>query len=204
MMERQTAIQQWNPWKLATIGILMVLATALLTGVVVAHYAGSDTPLRTAWDSQTLPEQTGSQSAQPAAQAFSQPTPLAPQLQSPPTPAEHGPQAAGPTDHQPTTAQAPSRPTARDINACNRYASSVGRNRTTQTLTNALIGGALGAGLGAASGAIVGGAAGRGAGIGGLVGAAAGTVYGLNEANRSDARAAAAYRACMQRRGYSG
>jgi len=36
------ADQQSNPWGLATIGLLMVGATALLTGVVVARYGGAD------------------------------------------------------------------------------------------------------------------------------------------------------------------
>ena len=205
-MERQTAVQPWNPWKLATVGILMVLATALLTGVVVAHYAGNDGPPRTALESQTVPDQAGSQPAQPGTAASLQPTPLPPLRQSPPTPAERGQQAsAAPPDYPATGAHAPSQPTARDINVCNHYASAIGHNKTAQTLATALIGGALGAGLGAAGGAIAGGGggAGKGAGIGGLVGAAAGTVYGLNEANRNDARAAAAYRACMKRRGYS-
>lgn len=31
----------WNPWKLTTIGILLVMATALVTGLVVANWSGS-------------------------------------------------------------------------------------------------------------------------------------------------------------------
>jgi hypothetical protein len=202
MTERLMADQQWNPWELATIGLMMVLATALLTGVVVAHYAGDDTPIPTARVSSNLPEQTGS----PPARALLQVGPLPPPLQSPPTPAEHDQQvSAAPPDQHAAASHAPAQPTARDITVCNHYAGAIGRNKTAQTLTTALIGGALGAGLGAAGGAIAGGGggAGKGAGIGGLVGVAAGTVYGLNEANRNDARAAAGYRACMKRRGYS-
>jgi hypothetical protein len=131
----------------------------------------------------------------PAGQLTAPPPPPAAQFVAPAPP----PPPAAPERH------AAVRPSAADIEACNRYASSVSREKTTQTLTDALVGGALGAGLGAASGAIAGGGsgAGKGAGIGGLVGAAAGTVYGLNKANRSDSDAAAAYRACMRRQGYT-
>ena len=155
---------EWNPWKVIAIGMLVVFAVALITGVVVARY-------------------TGTQEPNPVAQESA---PKAARL------------AAAPVEHSSP------RPTAADIDACNRYASSAGGDRTKQTLTNALLGGAVGAGLGAAGGAIAGGGsgAGKGAGIGGLVGAAAGTLYGLNQANQDDARAAQAYRVCMKRRGY--
>src|SRR5574337_55548 len=98
------------------------------------------------------------------------------------------------------------RPSASDVAACNQYASSVAGDKTTETLKDALVGGALGAGVGAAGGAIAGGGggAGKGAGIGGLVGAAAGTLYGLNEGRQADARYVAAYRGCMNSRGYRG
>ncbi len=164
--------QTWNPWKLVTLGMGVALATALVTGVVVAYYVGNQ-------GSQSESQQTGAGGAAPVQQA---PAP-------PAAPAQRG----------------PVKPSAADIEACNRYASSVARDRTTETLTDALIGGAVGAGLGAAGGAIAGGGggAGKGAGIGGLVGAAAGTLYGLNQANQNDSRAASAYRTCMQRRGFT-
>jgi len=65
---------------------------------------------------------------------------------------------------------------------------------------------AVGAGVGAAGGAIAGGGkgAGKGAAIGGIVGAAGGTLYGINEANKTDARSVEAYRACMRGRGDTG
>lgn len=96
-------------------------------------------------------------------------------------------------------------PTASDIEACNQYAKSVSGDKTTEVVKDALIGGAVGAGVGAAGGAIAGGGkgAGKGAGIGGVVGAAAGTLYGINEANKNDARYAEAYRSCMRGRGYT-
>jgi len=204
MSERPSRFGQWNPWKLATLGMAVVLATALITGVVVANISGRKEPQAEEPQAQapqtTVPptpadELTAPAPAPPAQQGAAPPPPQA-QLGAPAPP----PPPAAPERH------AAVRPSAADIEACNRYASSVSREKTTQTLTDALVGGALGAGLGAASGAIAGGGsgAGKGAGIGGLVGAAAGTVYGINKANQSDSHAAAAYRACMRRRGYTG
>ncbi len=102
--------------------------------------------------------------------------------------------------------QAAPPPTAADVDACNQYAKSAAGDKTTEVVKDALIGGAVGAGVGAAGGAIAGGGkgAGKGAGIGGLVGAAAGTLYGINEANKNDARYVEAYRSCMRGRGYTG
>lgn len=96
-------------------------------------------------------------------------------------------------------------PTVADVGACNQYAKSVSGDKTTEVVKDALIGGAVGAGVGAASGAIAGGGtgAGKGAGIGGVVGLAAGTLYGINEANKNDARYVEAYRTCMRGRGYT-
>ena len=172
----------WNPWKIATIGLLLVIGTALTTGVVVAYYAGS---------SKTEPEQSA-----PAPE----PAPPQPGMPAPPQAAVPPPPPA-----EPPMAYARSEPSRADIKACNRYAQNVAHQKTQETLTDGLLGGALGAGLGAAGGAIAGGGggAGKGAGIGALVGAAGGTLYGLNQANQSDARVAQAYRACMKRRGYS-
>jgi len=102
--------------------------------------------------------------------------------------------------------QAAATPSAADIEACNKYAKSATIDKTTEVVKDAVIGGAIGAGVGAAGGAIAAGGkgAGKGAAIGGIVGATAGTVYGLNEANKQDARAVEAYRTCMRERGYSG
>ncbi len=96
-------------------------------------------------------------------------------------------------------------PTAADIDACNQYAKSASGDKTTELLKDAAIGGVLGAGVGAAGGAIAGGGkgAGKGAAIGGIVGATAGTLYGVNEANKNDARYVEAYRTCMRGRRYT-
>jgi type IV secretory pathway VirB10-like protein len=187
----------WNPWKFATIGMGLVLSTALITGVVVANYTGSQKTSSPILD-QAAPDQPAS---------TGQPPPVPGQAMNavppPPPPArEVAPAVPAPP---PAERRAHVQPATADINACNRYASTATQGKTQETLTDALIGGALGAGLGAAGGAIAGGGsgAGKGAGIGALVGAAGGTIYGLNETNQRDARAAQAYRTCMKRRGYS-
>ncbi len=185
--------QNWNPWKFATFGILLVLATALITGVVVANYVGNPKTNPAAADQEAMQQPPASGQAE------------APALRVPPTPAE----GSAPPPRAAAQAPAPSRhargePSAAAIKACNSYAHAASRNKTQETLGDTLLGGALGAGLGAAGGAIAGGGggAGKGAGIGALVGAAGGTLYGLNQANQNDAHAAQAYRACMKRHGY--
>ncbi|MFI5366685.1 MAG: hypothetical protein ACHQ4J_13795 [Candidatus Binatia bacterium] len=187
----------WNPWKMATIGILVVFATALATGVVVAHYMGTAAPQ--APDTQQLasansPNPPTADAPAPAARDSAPPVP--------PPPAAQAPEAQAPPPRPPRHVAA--RPSTADIEDCNRYAAST-HNGAAETLKDALVGGAAGAGLGAAGGAIADGGhgAGKGAGIGGLIGAAAGTLYGLNDANQQDSRRAAAYRACMHRRGYT-
>jgi hypothetical protein len=97
-------------------------------------------------------------------------------------------------------------PSASDIDVCNQYAKASAGDKTTEVVKDALIGGALGAGVGAAGGAIAGRGGrdvGKGAAVGGVVGATVGTLYGLNEANKNDARSVEAYRACMRGRGYT-
>lgn len=165
MSEERRPTPNSNPWKWTTLGIL-VLATALVAGVVTANYISNRQPG--------------------------------------PDVAADLPKAAPPRQEAPER-HASTRPSAADIEDCNRYATSM-RDKTTETLKDAVIGGAVGAGVGAAGGAIAGGGkgAGKGAGIGAIVGATAGTLYGLNKANQNDARAAEAYSACMRRRGYTG
>lgn len=40
-MENQTQHVTWNAWKMATIGIAVVITTALITGLVVANWNGN-------------------------------------------------------------------------------------------------------------------------------------------------------------------
>lgn len=153
---------QPNPWKLTTIALLLVVATALVTALVMANWGGGEKP-----------------STQKAASQ----------------------KVGGGTPARPVVV-----PTAADIEACNTQAKAQVGSATTEVLKDAVIGGAVGAGVGAAGGAIASGGkgAGKGAAIGGVVGATAGTLYGLNEANKNDARYQEAYRQCMRGRGYTG
>ena len=155
----RTVKSDWNPWKMTTIGLALVIATALVTGLVVAS-----------WNSTNSKPGSG-------------------------------------TSLRGSIRKAAVTPTASDIDACNQYARAQAGSTATETLKDALIGGAIGAGVGAAGGAIAGKGGkdvGKGAAVGGLVGATAGTLYGLNEANKNDARYVDSYRACMRGRGYTG
>jgi hypothetical protein len=176
------ATDGWNPWKMTAIGMALVIATALITGLVVASWKGGESPQRV-------------EAPAPMASVAS-PTP------PPPPPVAR--KAAG----QPAAAPPSGMPTQATVDACNRYASSqVGPNdQTKEVVKDALIGAVAGAAIGAAGGAIADGGrgAGKGAAIGGLVGAGGGTLYGLNENSKNNARYRAAYGSCMRSRGYPG
>ena len=104
-------------------------------------------------------------------------------------------------------ASAPTVPTAKAVEACNKYAASeVGsKDKTMEVVKDGAIGAIAGAAVGAAGGAIAGGGkgAGKGAAIGGVVGAGGGTLYGLNENKKHDERYRAAYASCMRARGFT-
>jgi hypothetical protein len=174
----------WTPWKLAAIGVALVAVTALVTGIVVAHWnTATPDPAR---------EPAGGEIASGS------------RTTSPPATAKPGSGAVTRATPAPGPRLAVA-PSAADIEACNQYAKSQ-TDKTTETIKDALIGGAVGAGVGAAGGAVAGGgkAAGKGAAIGGLVGATAGTLFGLNEGRQADSRYVEAYRGCMRSRGYIG
>jgi hypothetical protein len=180
-------MENWNPWKMATIGLAVVVTTAAVTGLVVGNWSNKGA------------ETTVTQPAPPAQRAAARPS----------APVSKG-SVARPVPAPPPVAQAAATPPPSDVETCNQYAKSAASGSTEDTtrdvLTKAVIGGALGAGVGAAGGAIAGGGrgAGKGAAIGGIVGATAGTLYGLNETNQKDARAVEAYRSCMRSRGHTG
>src|SRR5262249_25755026 len=172
-------MDKWNPWKVTALAMALVMATALITGLVVANWSGS---------SQEVAQPT---SAPPNARLIQQPKtasvkPAAPQTQTAPAP------------------QVPAVPTQEVVDACNRYAAAqVGESdKTTEVVKDA----AIGAAVGAAGGAIAGGGkgAGKGAAIGGVVGVGGGTLYGLNENKKNDEKYRAAYSSCMHSRGYTG
>ena len=176
-------MDKWNPWKMTALAMALVMATALITGLVVANWSGSNQQVAQPTPSPAnarLVQQPHSASVKPAAS----------QTQAPPAPA------------------APAVPTQEVVDACNRYAAAqVGEtDKTKEVVKDAAIGAVVGAAVGAAGGAIAGGGkgAGKGAAIGGVVGAGGGTLYGLNENKKNDEKYRAAYSSCMHSRGYTG
>ncbi|MDQ3186707.1 MAG: hypothetical protein M3Q16_09710 [Pseudomonadota bacterium] len=168
-----------NPWKLATIGILLVGATAAATMLVVGRDSETGLP-----DSQTaqINETRGSGAAEKAASSGK----------------------TVPAERQRTARAAVSHPSKSVMEVCNMYASEQVNSKTEEVLKSAALGAALGAAVGAAGGAIAGGGsgAGKGAAIGGITGAAGGSLYGLNENESHDEQYRAAYSSCMRSKGY--
>jgi hypothetical protein len=171
-----------NPWKLTAIGMALVIATVLVTGLVVANWSGRGSD-------KTVVDVSPGRAAPPVATSAVAPT------------------AAGvPT--QSGVATQSGVPTQSAINTCNQSAASEAgqRENTKDTVIAGAIGAVAGAAVGAAGGAMVdgGSGAGKGAVIGGLVGAGGGTLYGLNENGKHNERYRNAYAACMRSRGYTG
>ncbi len=219
-----------NPWKLATFALGgTILVAAVAGGVVTAYRMGRSegaaslaapgaSPSETSAPGAVAPEAAASDTAAlPAARAPG--AEARPAHTHPPTPrgaaerplarsersAEPAAEAPPVASTAPVSSASSVRPASVDVEDCNRYASSSAGTKTQQAVKGGAIGGLLGAALGAAGGAIAGGGkgAGKGAAIGGLVGIAGGTLYGINQANQGNAQAEAAYRDCMQRRGYT-
>ena len=167
-----------NPWKLTAIAMALVMATALLTGLVVANLTGSR-----------------------ELQSAETPAPVeAPKTQT-------GKPAAARAVMAQRSSVSPA-PTAAVVEACNREAARrVGtQDKTLEIVKDAAVGAVVGAAVGAAGGAIAGGGkgAGKGAAIGGVVGAGGGTLYGLNENRKHDEQYREAYANCMRMRGHAG
>ena len=169
-------LDKWNPWKATAIVLLLVLATALVTGIVVANWTGGER--KTAEPPKETPRALRT-AAQPPAMPASPAVPARP---------------AVPTQD---VVDACNRYAAAQVGE---------RDKTTDTVKDAAVGAVVGAAVGAAGGAIAGGGkgAGKGAGIGGVVGAGAGTLYGLNENKKHDENYRAAYGSCLRSRGYAG
>lgn len=173
-------MDKWNPWKVTALAMALVMATALVTGLVVANWSGT---------------------TEDADRLISTPTPTRLSQQPRSTGAKPLQSAQGPPSSR-------AFPTQEVVDACNRYASAqIGEtDKTKEVVKDAAIGAVVGAAVGAAGGAIAGGGkgAGKGAAIGGVVGAGGGTLYGLNENKKNDEKYRAAYSSCLQSRGYSG
>jgi hypothetical protein len=171
-----------NPWKLTAVAMGLVMMTALVTGLVVANWTGTEPDRKVQVESKPA----AARPARPGAAQATAPRPLA----SPVAPSQ------------------PAVPTQAAIDACNRYAAQqTGQgDKTLEVVKDAAVGAVVGAAMGAAGGAIAdgGSGAGKGAAIGGVVGAGAGTLYGLNENKKRDQRYRDNYAACMRSRGYTG
>ncbi len=152
----------YNHWKLATIGMALVLTTALITGVTTAYFTRpidepavvAPAPLAVAATPPVLARRTAQPMARPVA-------------------AE--PVTSAPVTSAPAPAASPTRTVATVPADC-----STGGDRALRIAKPGAVGGLVGAGLGAAGAAIAGGgkAAGQGALIGGLAGVVLGSGYG--------------------------
>ena len=171
-------MDKWNPWKITALAMALIMATALVTGLVVANWSGSsrEAEQTTPADNRHVQQQPRTTAAKPA-----------------------------PTR---TVQAVPAVPTQEVVDACNRHAAAqVGEaDKTKEVVKDAAIGAVVGAAVGAAGGAIAGGGkgAGKGAAIGGVVGVGGGTLYGLNENKKNDQKYREAYSSCMHSRGYTG
>ena len=198
-----------NQWKLATIGLLIVGATVLITSLVI----GRDTKVVPP-EEIVQTEEADTQVAKKEVvkkEPTSKPKVAVKVAAAPPAPKPAVKVAAAPPAPKPAPAPEPvyspqpAHPPQSIIQACNKYASDQVNSKTEEVVKDAGIGALLGAATGAAVGAIAGGGSGaaKGAGIGAIAGGAGGTLYGLNENQTNDARYQEAYSSCMRSRGYS-
>ena len=166
----------WNPWKLTTIGLALVMATAVVTGLVVANWSGSS----------SHEEKLVAPSPRPSASTKT---------------TARSPQAA----QAPSAPAVPTREVIAACNryAASQVGE---QDKTKEVVKDAAIGTVVGAAVGAAGGAVAdgGNGAGKGAAIGGILGAGGGTLYGLNENKKNDEKYREAYSSCMHSRGYTG
>src|SRR5437867_12089260 len=151
-----------NDWKLATMGMALVLTTALITGVTPAY----------------SPRPTdGPPVVPPAPLAVAAPPPVLARRTAQPMarPVAAEPVTSAPVTSAPAPAASPTRTVATVPADC-----STGGDRALRIAKPGAVGGLVGAGLGAAGGAIANGGkgAGQGALIGGLTGAVLGSGYG--------------------------
>lgn len=170
-------MDKWNPWKVTALAMALVMATALVTGLVVANWSG---PSR--------------EDAQPASPPSSGRLVQQPRSGARPAPAQAVQAILSPTKE---VVDACNRYAAAQVGDS---------DKTTEVVKDAAIGAVVGAAVGAAGGAVAGGGkgAGKGAAIGGVVGAGGGTLYGLNENRRNDEKYRDAYSSCLRSRGYTG
>jgi len=167
-------MDKWNPWKVTALAMALVMATALVTGLVVANWSGSSLDV-----------------AQPAS------APPSTRLVQQPRPASAQPAPSAPAIPTKEVVDACNRYAAAQVGESDKTTEVV-----KDAAIGAVVGAAVGAAGGAVAGGGKG--AGKGAAIGGVVGAGGGTLYGLNENKRNDDKYRAAYSSCLQSRGYTG
>lgn len=184
-----------NHWKLTAIGLVVVVITAIATGLVVARWYGPE---------------ISRLDVQASAPAVKRPAETQPVAQLPPRPIADWP-AASPATEAPRKVASSAVPPKSVTEACNQVAlRESGANTTTKDKTidivkDAAVGAVGGAAVGALGGAIGGGGsgAGKGAAIGGVAGAGVGTLYGIYANKQNDEKYRASYSACMKSRGYT-
>jgi hypothetical protein len=163
----------WNPWKVTTLGLALVMATALVTGLVVANWSG--------WSPESEPR-------------FAT-RPASPQRSAAVKPAQPTTRGA------PAGVGVPTREVIEACNR--RAAAEVGEHdKTQEVVKDAAIGAVVGTAATGGTAVGGGKGAGKGAAIGGIVGAGGGTLYGLNENREHDEKYRAAYSRCTRSRGY--
>jgi len=170
-------MDKWNPWKITALAMALVMATALITGLVVANWSGSN--------------QDAEQKATANNRVVQQPRPAAVKPAQPQT------VQARPAVPTQEVVDACNRYASAQVGEA---------DKTKEVVKDVAIGAVVGAAVGAAGGAIAGGGkgAGKGAAIGGVLGAGGGTLYGLNENKKNDEKYKEAYSSCMHSRGYTG
>ena len=166
-------MNSWNPWKVTAITMFVVLAVALVTGIVVAGFTGSAREGRS-----EAPVTTPA--APPRVSSGPPPAPSAPPQSVVPT------QAAVESCNRYAAEHVPQEKTKEVL---------------TDSAIGAVAGAVIGAAGGAIAGGGKG--AGKGAAIGGVAGGAGGALYGVNENRKNDERYRAAYAGCMRSKGYA-
>ena len=112
----------WNPWDIAALGLVLVMASALVTGLVVANWSGSSQepePRRQAATASRPWQSTRTLSVKPAAAPVARSVPVAVAI-----------------------------PTAEAVQACNRRATDEVGERTEEAVRDATSGGVAAAGGG--------------------------------------------------------
>jgi hypothetical protein len=169
--------QGWNPWKMTAIGLGLAVIVAVVTGVVVANWSGSDGERKA-----EMPTITARAAAPKVTTQVTTPAPA------------------------PVTRTA-SVPSQAAIDTCNQQAAAQTsqRSKTKEVVIDGAIGAVAGAVVGAAGGALVdgGSGAGKGAAIGAVLGGGGGALYGVNENRKNDTRYREVYASCLRSRGYS-